>query len=116
MQLQRPPGYPKLTPELRFKDASPLEAVASELVDERERQHQVKSHSVYVRVLVNGKQVQLTSAKPFNSEFEAQFDETFKLHLHQRPSEIRFNVYVAVACSLSAPSPLLTRLSLVGTL
>ena len=86
---QRPPGYPILTPKLVLQDGD----IDISNPDEKIRRDTLKRFSVFVRVLVNGKEVQMTALRELSSDFDIAFEETFKLHLHQRPQEIRFDVY-----------------------
>lgn len=86
---QRPPGYPILTPKLTSQDSD----IDIGNPDEKSRRDMLKRFSVFVRVVVNGKEVQMTTLKELSSDFDISFDESFKLHLHQRPQEIRFDVY-----------------------
>lgn len=74
---------------IRYADATDDNACPDDEIDRRERVSQL---SVSIKVYVNGKRVKQTGTKTINLEFEAVFNEVYKLRLYERPHDIRYDV------------------------
>uniref|UniRef100_T1J093 C2 domain-containing protein n=1 Tax=Strigamia maritima TaxID=126957 RepID=T1J093_STRMM len=91
MNQRRRPGEPKLQPVLTH--GSVISASGCCSTGEQKRRAQVEKIKLLLRVLFNGKEVCRTFSKKFNDDFTINIEDTYNLHIFQKPEKIALQVY-----------------------
>jgi hypothetical protein len=95
-RCRRPPGHAVLVPELR---QGPVTDTAACPAVERARRALVQEAGLYVRVLLNGKDVGRTPIRRLSDQFEVSFVEQYNVRIAHWPQSIAFQLWEAAPVS-----------------